>query len=299
MSLQKMTTKKIIEKKQKGEKIVTLTSYDYSFAKIVDDCGIDLILVGDSLSMVILGYKNTLSVTMDEMIHHTKAVTRGVSNALVVGDMPFLSYKIDIVEAVKNAGRFIQEGGAEAVKVEGGIEICPTIKAMINADIEVMGHIGLTPQAIYRFGGFLVQGKTVHAAKKLIMDAIILQETGVFSIVLESIPWQIAKLITNAVDIPTIGIGAGRYCDGQILVIHDMLGIFTEFKPKFLKYFGKIGDSIRNALKSYRHEVENEIYPEIEHSYEFPQNELDDVNEWFEKVDIKEEALKLNKMIQK
>ena len=297
MSLQKMTTKKIIEKKQKGEKIVTLTSYDYSFAKIVDDCGIDLILVGDSLSMVILGYKNTLSVTMDEMIHHTKAVTRGVSNALVVGDMPFLSYKIDIVEAVKNAGRFIQEGGAEAVKVEGGIEICPTIKAMINADIEVMGHIGLTPQAIYRFGGFLVQGKTVDAAKKLIMDAIILQETGVFSIVLESIPWQIAKLITNAVDIPTIGIGAGRYCDGQILVIHDMLGIFTEFKPKFLKYFGKIGDSIRNALKSYRHEVENEIYPEIEHSYEFPQNELDDVNEWFEKVDIKEEALKLNKMI--
>ena len=292
-----MTTKKIIEKKQKGEKIVTLTSYDYSFAKIVDDCGIDLILVGDSLSMVILGYKNTLPVTMDEMIHHTKAVTRGVSNALVVGDMPFLSYKTDIVEAVKNAGRFIQEGGAEAVKVEGGIEICPTIKAMINADIEVMGHIGLTPQAIYRFGGFLVQGKTVDAAKKLIMDAIILQETGVFSIVLESIPWQIAKLITNAVDIPTIGIGAGRYCDGQILVIHDMLGIFTEFKPKFLKYFGKIGDSIRNALKSYRHEVENEIYPEIEHSYEFPQNELDDVNEWFEKVDIKEEALKLNKMI--
>lgn len=297
MSLQKMTTKKIIEKKQKGEKIVTLTSYDYSFAKIVDDCGIDLILVGDSLSMVILGYKNTLPVTMDEMIHHTKAVTRGVSNALVVGDMPFLSYKIDIVEAVKNAGRFIQEGGAEAVKVEGGIEICPTIKAMINADIEVMGHIGLTPQAIYRFGGFLVQGKTVDAAKKLIMDAIILQETGVFSIVLESIPWQIAKLITNAVDIPTIGIGAGRYCDGQILVIHDMLGIFTEFKPKFLKYFDKIGESIRNALKSYRHEVENEIYPEIEHSYEFPQNELDDVNEWFEKVDIKEEALKLNKMI--
>ena len=294
-----MTTKKIIEKKQKGEKIVTITSYDYSIAKIVDESNIDLILVGDSLSMVMLGYKHTLSVTMDEMIHHTKAVTRGVSNALVVGDMPFLSYKIDIVEAVKNAGRFIQEGGAEAVKVEGGMEICPTIKAMIDADIEVMGHIGLTPQAIYRFGGFLVQGKTVDAAKKLIMDAIILQETGVFSIVLESIPWQIAKLITNLVDIPTIGIGAGRYCDGQILVIHDMLGIFTEFKPKFLKYFGKIGDSIRNALKSYRHEVENEIYPEIEHSYEFPQNELDDVNEWFEKVDIKEEALKLKKMIQK
>jgi len=297
MSLQKMTTKKIIEKKEKGEKIVTITSYDYSFAKIVDGSGIDLILVGDSLSMVMLGYKNTLSVTMDEMIHHTKAVTRGVSNALVVGDMPYLSYKVDLVEAIKNAGRFIQEGGAEAVKVEGGTEICTIVKAMINADIEVMGHIGLTPQAIYRFGGFLVQGKTEDAAKKLVLDAINLQEAGVFSIVLESIPWQIAKLITSAVDVPTIGIGAGPYCDGQILVIHDMLGIFTEFKPKFLKYFGKLGDSIHNALNSYKQEVKNGIYPGLEHSYEFPQSELDVINDWFEKIDIKEEATKLNKIL--
>jgi len=295
MSLQKVTIKKIIEKKQKGEKIVTITSYDYSFAKIVDESDIDLILVGDSLSMVMLGYKNTLSVTMDEMIHHTKAVSRGVSNALVVGDMPFLSYKVDIVDAVKNAGRFIQEGGAEAVKVEGGTEICPTIKAIINADIEVMGHIGLTPQAIYRFGGFMVQGKTVDAAKKLVMDAINLQKTGVFSIVLESIPWQISKLITSAVDIPTIGIGAGPYCDGQILVIHDMLGIFTDFKPKFLKYFGNIGDSIRNALHSYKNEVEMGNYPGIEHSYEFPQDDLDDIDEWFETIDIAEEVSKINK----
>ncbi len=299
MSLQKMTTKKIIEKKQKGEKIVTITSYDYSMAKIVDDSNIDLILIGDTLSMVMLGHRNTLPVTMDEMIHHTKAVSRAVKNALIVGDMPFLSYKVNIVEAVKNAGRFIQEGGAEAVKVEGGTEICPTIRAMIDADIEVMGHIGLTPQAIYRFGGFMVQGKTIEAAKKLIMDAINLQETGVFSIVLETIPWQIAKLITSAVDIPTIGIGAGPYCDGQILVIHDMLGIFTDFKPKFVKHFGNVGESIRNALKGYREEVEKGIYPGLEHSYEFPQNELDDVNEWFEKVDINEEALKLNKMIPK
>ena len=295
MSLQKMTTKKIIEKKQKGEKIVTITSYDYSFAKIVDESDIDLILVGDSLSMVMLGYKNTLSVTMDEMIHHTKAVTRGVSNSLVVGDMPFLSYKVDIVDAVKNAGRFIQEGGAEAVKVEGGTEICPTIKALINADIEVMGHIGLTPQAIYRFGGFMVQGKTVDAAKKLVMDAINLQKTGVFSIVLESIPWQISKLITSAVDVPTIGIGAGPYCDGQILVIHDMLGIFTDFKPKFLKYFGTVGDSIRNALQNYKIEVEMGNYPGLEHSYEFPQDDLENVNEWFETVDIAEEASKIKK----
>ncbi len=293
MSLQKITTKKIIEKKQKGEKIVTLTSYDYSFAKIVDDSCIDLILVGDSLSMVMLGYKNTLSVTMDEMIHHTKAVSRGVLNALVVGDMPFLSYKVNIKDAVINAGRFIQEGGAEAVKVEGGTEICPTIKAIINADIQVMGHIGLTPQAIYKFGGFLVQGKTMEVAKKLIKDAVNLQNTGVFSIVLESIPWQISKLITSVVDIPTIGIGAGPYCDGQILVIHDMLGIFTDFKPKFLKYFGNIGESIRDALKEYKNEVESGEYPGLEYSYEFPKENLSKIKEWLESVDIEEEARKL------
>jgi len=293
MSLQKVTAKDIIEKKKKGEKIVTITSYDYSFAKIVDDTGIDLILVGDSLSMVMLGYKNTLTVTMDEMIHHTKAVSRGVSNALIVGDMPFLSYKIDKIEAVKNAGRFIQEGCAEAVKIEGGTEMCPTIKAMIDADIQVMGHIGLTPQAIYQFGGFLVQGKTIEAAKKLILDAKNLEEAGVFSIVLESIPWQIAKIITESVDVPTIGIGAGPYCDGQILVIHDMLGIFTDFKPKFLKYFGNIGESIRKALIDYKDEVINGIYPDKEHSYEFSQQDLNKITQWVENIDICEEAHKL------
>ncbi|MFX0038312.1 MAG: 3-methyl-2-oxobutanoate hydroxymethyltransferase [Promethearchaeota archaeon] len=293
MSLQKVTTKDIIDKKKNGEKIVTITSYDYSFAKIVDDSGIDLILVGDSLSMVMLGYPNTLPVTLEEMIHHTKAVSRGVSNALLVGDMPFLSYKIDIVEAVKNAGRFIQEGGAEAVKVEGGTEMCPTIKAMIDADIQVMGHIGLTPQAIYKFGGYLVQGKTIETAKKLILDAKNLEEVGVFSIVLESIPWQIAKLITNNIDIPTIGIGAGPHCDGQILVIHDMLGIFTEIKPKFLKYFGDIGKAIKRALNDYKDEVINGIYPDREHSYEFPQQELTEINEWIDNIDICKEAHKL------
>lgn len=293
MSLQKVTVKDIIEKKKKGEKIVTITSYDYSMAKIVDESGIDLILVGDSLSMVMLGYKNTLSVTMDEMIHHTKAVSRGVSNALLVGDMPFLSFKIDIKEAIKNAGRFIQEGGAEAVKIEGGTEMVPTIKAMIKADIQVMGHIGLTPQAIYEFGGFLVQGKTIEAAKKLILDAKNLEEAGVFSIVLESIPWQIAKLITSSVEVPTIGIGAGPYCDGQIIVIHDILGIFTDIKPKFVKYFGKIGDSIRRALDDYKDEVINGIYPDREHSYEFPPQDLNKINQWFENIDICEEAHKI------
>ena len=287
-----MTAKKIIEKKRKGEKIVTITSYDYSFAKIVDDCGIDLILVGDSLSMVVLGYKNTLAVTMDEMIHHTKAVTRGVSNAMVVGDMPFLSYKIGVKKAVQNAGRFIQEGGAEAVKVEGGAKICPTIKAMIDADIQVMGHIGLTPQAIYEFGGFLVQGKTIEGAKTLIIDAKKLEKTGVFSIVLESIPWQIAKLITQSVDIPTIGIGAGSYCDGQILVINDMLGLFTDFKPKFLKYFGDIGNSVKMAVNDYQNEVKSGIYPDIEHSYEFPKEDLNEIEEWFENIDLENEISK-------
>lgn len=283
MSLQKVTAKKIIEKKKRGEKIVTLTSYDYAFSKLVDQTGIDLILVGDSLSMVVLGYKNTLAVTMDEMIHHTKAVSRGVENAMIVGDMPFLSYKVDIKEAVKNAGRFIQEGGAEAVKLEGGIEIIPIIKAIIKADIQVMGHIGLTPQAIYKFGGFLVQGKTVETAKNLILAAQELQNAGVFSIVLESIPWQIAKLITQSLDIPTIGIGAGPYCDGQILVINDMLGIFTEFKPKFLKYFENIGEKVQNAIKNYKQEVEQNIYPDLNHSYDYPNEDLDQVNNWYSK----------------
>ena len=295
MALQKITTKKLIEKKKVGEKIVAITSYDYAFAKIVDECGVDVILVGDSLSMVVLGYKNTLSVTMDEMIHHTKAVSRAVSNALIVGDMPFLSYKVDVKEAVKNAGRFIQEGGAEAVKIEGGTEMCPTIKAMLNADIEVMGHIGLTPQAIYRYGGFLVQGKTLNAAQKLILDAINLEKTGVFSIVLESIPWQIAKIITKVVKIPTIGIGAGVHCDGQILVIHDMLGIFKEFKPKFLKYFGNVGKAIQDAILTYKNEIIGEKYPDIEHSYDMLPDDLEKIENWTKEVDLEEEAEKILK----
>lgn len=295
MSLQKMTIKKIIEKKQKAEKIVTITAYDYSIAKIVDECGFDLILVGDSLSQVILGNDNTLAVTMDEMTHHTKAVSRGVSNALLVGDMPFLSYKIDVRDAVYNAGRFIQEGGAEAVKVEGGTEILPTIKAIIDADIEVMGHIGLTPQKVYRFGGHLVQGRTLDTAKKLIMDAINLQNAGVFSIVLEGIPWQIAKLVTSTIDIPTIGIGAGQYCDGQIIIIYDMLGIFTEFKPKFVKHFGKVGENIRNALNAYKDEIIGSKYPDLDHSYSYPTEDLSEINEWFENADLNEEAAKLKK----
>lgn len=292
MSLNKMTIKKFQAKKNKGEKLITLTSYDYSMAKLVDASGVDLILVGDSLSMVMLGYKNTLSVTLDEMIHHTKAVSRGVSNALIVGDMPFLSYKIDDKDALYNAGRFIQEGGAEAVKVEGGTEVCGLIKKIIRADIQVMGHIGLTPQAIYQYGGFLVQGKTINTAKKIITDALNLQKAGIFSLVLESIPWQLAKMVTEILEIPTIGIGAGPYCDGQILVIHDMLGIFTEFKPKFLKYFGNIGSAIKDAINGYKQEVEKGVYPTQEYSYDIQAEELNQIQEWYESADLEEEALK-------
>ncbi|MHA1725466.1 MAG: 3-methyl-2-oxobutanoate hydroxymethyltransferase [Promethearchaeota archaeon] len=295
MSLRKMTIKKLIEKKRSKEKIVALTAYDYSMAKLVDACGIDFILVGDSLSMVMLGNENTLAVTLDEMIHHTKAVSRGVSNALIVGDMPFLTYKIDMKDAIYNAGRFIQEGGAEAVKIEGGTEVCPLIKRMIRADIQVMGHVGLTPQAIYEFGGFMVQGKTVNAAKKIITDVLNLQKSGVFSIVLESIPWQLAKIITNLLDIPTIGIGAGPYCDGQILVLHDMLGIFTEFKPKFLKYFGNIGTAIKEAINGYKQEVETEKYPTQEYSYDIQEDEFKKIQEWVDSTDLEKEADKVIK----
>ena len=298
MALSKITTKSIIEKKKRGEKIVTITAYDYSLGKLVDACGFDLVLVGDTLGMVMLGYQNTLSVTMDEMIHHTKAVSRGVSNALLVGDMPFLSYKVNKIEAVKNAGRFIQEGGAEAVKIEGGTEICPTIKALIDADIEIMGHIGLTPQKIYRFGGYMVQGKTVESAKRLILDAINLQNEGVFSIVLESVPWQISKLITENIDIPTIGIGAGPYCDGQILVLHDMLGIFTEIKPKFVKYFGNLGESITNALNLYKKDVIDSSYPDLNHSYGYQGDDYNQIIDWVESADLEKESDHLKKNLE-
>nr|MDO8084740.1 3-methyl-2-oxobutanoate hydroxymethyltransferase [Candidatus Sigynarchaeum springense] len=291
MAMAKTTAKKLVEKKQKGQKIVTITSYDYAFAKIVDESKIDLILVGDSLSMVVLGHKTTLAVTMDEMIHHTRAVARGVSNAMIVGDMPFLSYKVDIKDAVYNAGRFIQ-AGAEAVKIEGGTEILPIVDALIRADIQVMGHIGLTPQAVYKFGGNLVQGKTVEAAKKLVLDAKNLEKAGCFSIVLEGIPWQVAKLITKSVSIPTIGIGAGPHCDGQILVIHDMLGIYKDFKPKFLKHFGNIGEEIQKAVSAYKDEVEKGTYPDLEHAYEFPKDDLDQFQSWYDSADLDKEAEK-------
>ncbi|MGI6422068.1 MAG: 3-methyl-2-oxobutanoate hydroxymethyltransferase [Syntrophomonadaceae bacterium] len=263
----KITTSTLRDKKQRKEKITMLTSYDYSLASMVDAAGIDMILVGDSLGNVILGYDNTLAVTMDDMVHHTKAVVRGSKNAMVVADMPFLSYHISIEESVRNAGRLIQEGGAQAVKLEGGVERVDTIKAILDAQIPVMGHIGLTPQSVNQFGGFKIQGKDLESAKKIIEDAKALERVGVFSIVLEGVPTKLAQRITEDLSVPTIGIGAGQYCDGQVLVINDMLGMFAGHIPKFVKKFANLQPLIIEALQQYKEEVEAGTFPAQEHGF--------------------------------
>lgn len=256
-----------IDAKGKNEKLTMLTAYDYSMAKIIDNAGVNGILVGDSLGMVCLGYKDTLSVTMEDMLHHIKAVTRGSKDALVVGDMPFMSYQTSVYDAVKNAGRIIQEGCAGAVKLEGGATVYEEVKAIVKAQIPVMGHIGLTPQSVNMFGGFKVQGKDENKAKQIIDDAKKLEDAGVFSIVLEGIPWKLAKIITESVTVPTIGIGAGKFCDGQILVYQDMLGLFTDFAPKFVKTYGNAGEVMSTAFKDYINEVKNGVFPSEEHSF--------------------------------
>jgi len=263
----RISTATIREKKIKNDKITMLTAYDYSLASMVDEAGIDMILVGDSLGMVVLGYENTLSVTMDDMVHHTKAVVRGAKNAMVVADMPFLSYHISVTEAVRNAGRLIQEGGAQAVKLEGGEERLPVVKAILEAEIPIVGHIGLTPQSVNQFGGFKVQGKDIETARKLIRDAKLLEEAGVFAIVLEGVPSALAEKITASLSIPTIGIGAGKYCDGQVLVINDTLGMFKGHIPKFVKKFTNLEPLIVDALKAYKSEVEAGTFPGPEHGF--------------------------------
>ncbi len=262
----KVTTRTFRQKKQRGEPITMLTAYDFMTARAVDQAGVDCILVGDSLGMVVLGYPNTLPVTMEDMLHHCKAVARGASTALLVGDMPFMSYQISAPEAVRNAGRFLQEAGMEAVKLEGGRERADAVRQIVAAGIPVMGHIGLTPQSIAQFGGFVPQGKTAAAAQRLIEDAQILQEAGCFSIVLESVPAQLAELISQQLDIPTIGIGAGAGCDGQVLVIHDLLGLFDRFTPKFVKQYRTLHRDIVAALAEYKDEVESRAFPTAEHS---------------------------------
>lgn len=257
--------------KSKGKKITMVTAYDYPTARIVDEAGIDIILVGDSLGNVVLGYENTLPVTMQEMLHHTKAVKRGVKRALLVADMPYLSYQIDIKDALINAGKFIKEAGAEAIKIEGGSKNIELIKRLIDCEIPVMGHIGLTPQSLLRFGGYKVQGKSQAKIDELIRDSKELEKVGVFSIVLEGIPYEVSKIITQSLSIPTIGIGAGPYCDGQVLVFHDLVGLSPEPIPKFVKKYLNARELFINALKSYIKDVEENVFPDIEHSYKLPQ----------------------------
>lgn len=263
----RVSTTSVMAKKQNHEKITMLTSYDYSMAAMVDEAGIDMILVGDSLGNVILGYENTLAVTMDDMVHHTKAVSRGTKNAMVVADMPFLSYHISKKEAVRNAGRLIQEGGAQSVKLEGGAERVDTIKAILDAQIPVVGHIGLTPQSVNQFGGFKIQGKDLQTAKKLINDAKLVEQAGAFCVVLEGVPTLLAQKVTEEISIPTIGIGAGQYCDGQVLVINDMLGMFKGHIPKFVKKFANLEPLIKDALLAYKKEVEEGTFPGPEHGF--------------------------------
>lgn len=260
--------------KAQGDKLSMLTAYDYSMAKIIDESGINGILIGDSLGMVVKGEEDTLSVTVEEIIYHTKAVKKGAKNALIVSDMPFLSYHVSIEQAVLNAGRLVKEGGANAVKIEGGANVLPQIKAIVDAQIPVMGHLGLTPQSVNAFGGFKVQGKSEEAAKKLIEDAIALEEAGAFAITLEGIPEKVAEIITKSVSIPTIGIGAGKYCDGQILVYQDMLGMFSDFVPKFVKQYANIGGVMKEAIKSYISEVKEGKFPENKHTFKIDENEL-------------------------
>jgi 3-methyl-2-oxobutanoate hydroxymethyltransferase len=263
----KFTIQDFLKKKTEHQKITMLTAYDYPFAQVVDEAGIDVILVGDSLGMVVQGLENTLPVTMDEMIYHTKMVTRAVKNAVVIGDMPFMSYQTGIQEAVKNAGRFLKEAGASAVKMEGGAEITEHIRAMTKSDIPVMAHIGLTPQSIHRMGGYKVQGKTEEAAKKLIEEAHIVEDAGVFSLLLEAIPMSLAKKITEELSIPTIGIGAGAHCDGQVLVLHDVIGLFERFVPKFVKQYANLKEEALKAIRTYKEEIEKGIFPSEEQSF--------------------------------
>jgi 3-methyl-2-oxobutanoate hydroxymethyltransferase len=263
----RVTINRIKEMKQKGEKIVMLTSYDYVTAQIIDKAGIPMILVGDTLGMVVLGYKTTIPVTIEEMLHHTRAVVRGAENALVVGDMPFMTYQISTEEAIRNAGRFLQETGCQAVKLEGGVTVADKVKRIVDCGIPVMGHIGLTPQSINQLGGHKIQGRTPEAAKKLLDDARALEQAGAFSLVMETVPARLAALITREISIPTIGIGAGAGCDGQVQVINDILGSYTGYIPKHAKQYVKLVDIMSDAISQYRDEVTAGKFPTDENSF--------------------------------
>ncbi len=273
----RITINNIKEMKLKKERIVMLTAYDYSTAKLVDEAGVPLILVGDSLGMVILGYDSTIPVTMEDMLHHTKAVTRGVKQALVIGDMPFMTYHTNSSDALRNAARFIQEAGAQAIKLEGGEVIAETVKRIVDCGIPVMGHLGLTPQFIHQLGGYKLQGKTPEAAKRLLDDACALEQAGAFAIVLELVPAQLSKLITQNINVPTIGIGAGPDCDGQVQVVSDVLGLFTDFVPKHAKQYAKLADNIKAAIANYAAEVKAGSFPTPSHSSSIDESLLKDL----------------------
>ena len=263
----KLNIQDIIMMKKNGEKISMLTAYDTSFAGLIDAVGIEMVLVGDPLGMVLLGYDSTIPVTMEEMLHHCRAAKRGVKRAVLVGDMPFMSYQVSESEAIANAGRFLKEAGCDAVKLEGGTEVCNTVKAIVRAGIPVMGHIGLTPQTASQLGGYKVQGKDADSARKLLQSARDLEGAGAFSIVLECIPAELSEAITRAVSIPTIGIGAGKHCDGQVLVTHDMVGMFEKFTPSFVKQYTNLASQIKEAVAAYNKEVKNGSFPSEEESF--------------------------------
>ena len=269
----KVTTLTYRQKKERGELITMLTAYDYPTAMAIDKAGVDSILVGDSLGMVVLGYENTLPVTMEEMLHHCRAVARGAKSALLIGDMPFMSYQVSVEEATRNAGRFLQQGGMDAVKLEGGRERADAIRSITSAGIPVMGHLGLTPQSVNQLGGFRAQGKTAIAAKRLVEDALLLEAAGCFSIVLESVPARLGELISKKISIPTIGIGAGAGCDGQVLVTHDLLGLFDRFTPKFVKKYADFHNEMQKAFADYIEDVESKRFPTQEHTVEMKDEE--------------------------
>jgi 3-methyl-2-oxobutanoate hydroxymethyltransferase len=263
----RVNVNQVREMKRKGEKIGMVTAYDYSTARIIDAVGIPLILVGDSLGMVMLGYESTIPVTIEDMLHHTKAVVRGTKRAMVIGDMPFMTYHVTVEDALRNAARFIQEAGAQAVKLEGGVSVAEKIRRLVECGIPVMGHIGLTPQSIHQFGGYKIQGKTPEAARLILRDAQAVEEAGAFAIVLETVPTQLATLISQKINIPTIGIGAGAGCDGQVQVIHDILGWFTDFVPKHTKQYARLADIITDALTEYHNEVKSVTFPTDKQSF--------------------------------
>ena len=271
----KTTVNTFKKAKENGEKLTILTAYDYSTAKLMEEAGVESILVGDSLGMVCLGYEDTLSVTMEDMIHHTKAVARGAKETLVIADMPFMSYQTSVYDAVVNAGRLIKEGHANAVKLEGGMEVCEQIRAIVNASIPVCAHLGLTPQSINAFGGFSVQGKQEAAAKKLLEEAKAIQEAGAFAVVLECIPEKLATFITENIQIPTIGIGAGAGCDGQVLVYQDMLGLYSDFVPKFVKQFRTVGEEMKGGFRDYIKEVKEGTFPAKEHTFKIDESVIE------------------------